>query len=389
MTTQTRGVDRPVGVRLAGTGMAVPPRVMTNDELATIVETNDEWITQRTGIKQRHVSPPDRTERHLGRDALLQAIENAKITPDQLDLVICATMTPEMSCPSTACRLVAEIGAVPAGAMDISAACSGFVYGLNLAWALITAGGYRSAAVVGAEVLSQVTNWQDRRTCVLFGDGAGAAVLTASDDPDQGCRYQSMASDGRSWDDIYMPRVEGHVPSRDRFNGQYNTLQMNGREVYKFAVTTLRASIDEALEASGLSLDDLAMIIPHQSNLRIIESVRDKLNLTPQKMYANIDRYGNTSAASVPICLHELWESQRIGPGDHVLFVALGGGIDLGLEFVAAVTDAAVRPDERVGAGCVIGDTGAVMNKGNGSNHGTDNDHHLHGNDEQNAPHPS
>ena len=327
MITHQPGPSRPVGVRLAGTGMAVPSRKMTNDDLAKIVETSDEWITQRTGIRQRHVAEPTSNERELAHQALQQALENAGISPGRIDMVICATMTPEMACPSTAARLVAQIDAVPAGAVDISAACTGFVYGINMASALIESGRYRTVAVVGTEVLSQVTNWQDRRTCVLFGDGAGAAILTASDDPQQGCLYQTVASDGNCWDEIYLPRTKNHVPCDDKFNGQYNTLQMNGREVYKFAVTTLRQSIEQACRACQITLDDLAMVIPHQSNLRILESVRDKLGLTPDKLYTNIDRYGNTSAASVPICLHELIEAKRIGQGDRVLFVALGGGL--------------------------------------------------------------
>ena len=322
-----KGRGRPVGIRLAGTGMAVPSRVMTNGELARIVETNDEWIIQRTGIRQRYVADPSMTERDLAQAAIQQAIGNASMDGGQIDLVICATMTPEMACPSTAARLAAAIGASPAGAFDISAACSGFVYGMNLASALIESGAYRTVAVVGTEVLSQVTNWQDRRTCVLFGDGAGAAIFTISDNSQQGCQYQSMGSKGECWHEIYMPRNEAQVPSKEKFNGQYNTLQMNGREVYKFAVTTLCGMIEEALRACELTVDDLAMIIPHQSNLRILESVRDKLGLTPEKMYANIDRYGNTSAASVPICLHELVEAKRVNPGDLVLFAALGGGL--------------------------------------------------------------
>lgn len=327
MTSHHPGGSCPAGVRLIGTGMALPSRVVTNDELAKTVDTNDEWITQRTGIKQRHLAQAGVTERTLARQALEQALAGAGIQPEQLDLVICATMTPEMPCPSTAARLVSEIGAVPAGAIDISAACSGFVCGINLASTLIEAGRYRTIAVVGTEVLSRITDWEDRRTCVLFGDGAGAAIMTASDDLDQGCLYQTMASNGDLWHELYVPRKKEHVPEASPFNGHLNTLQMNGREVYKFAVVTLQRTIEKSLTACGLSTNDLAVIIPHQSNKRILESAREKLGLAKEKMYVNIDRYGNTSAASVPICLHELHQAGRLSKGDLVLFVALGGGL--------------------------------------------------------------
>ena len=325
--TPQRGPTPPPGVRLIGTGVATPGQVVTNDELAKTVDTNDQWITQRTGIKQRRRVDAGTTERHLAKEALAQAIKRAGIEPGQLDMVICATMTPEMSCPSTASRLVAELGAVPAGAIDISAACSGFVYGLNMASCMVETGRYRTVAVVGTEALSRIIDWQDRNTCILFGDGAGAAIITASDDPNQGCLYQSMASNGDHWHLIYVPREEAHVPPGAVFNGSLNTLQMNGREVYKFAVTTLQSMIEQAMDQCGLKPSDLTIIIPHQSNQRILESVRDKLGLPAEKVYINIERHGNTSAASVPIALHELMASERLAPGDLVLFAGLGGGL--------------------------------------------------------------
>jgi len=318
---------RPLGVRLAGTGLAVPDRVLTNDDLAKTVDTNDQWITQRTGIKQRRIVDNGTTERHLALDALKGAIADAHMEPGQLDMLICATMTAQMSCPSTAARLVAELDAVPAGAVDVSAACSGFVYGMNMAASLIESGHYRTVAVVGTEVLSRITDWKDRRTCILFGDGAGAAVFTACDDPDRGCLYQTMSSNGKQWKELYVPRTEADLPADTEFTGTYNTLQMNGREVYKFAVTTFQKTIETALEACNLQADDLAMIVAHQSNKRILESARQKLGLPEDKLYINIDRYGNTSAASVPICLHELRESKQVVEGDLVLFIALGGGL--------------------------------------------------------------
>ncbi len=307
--------------------MAVPGRVVTNRQLSDTVDTTDQWITQRTGIKQRHRAEDPTTERHLAKEAMEVALDQAQVRPDQLDLVICATMTAEMCCPSTAARLVSELGAVPAGAVDISAACSGFVYGMNLASTLIESGRYQRIGVVGTETLSKIIDWTDRRTCVLFGDGAGAAIFTASDDLEQGCLHQTLASDGDRWQELYVPRCQAHIPPSGTFNGSYDTLQMNGREVYKFAVTTLGQMIDKVLNECDLDASDLAMIVPHQSNHRILESARERLGMPPEKLYINIDRYGNTSAASVPICLHELRTAGRIKHGDLVLFVALGGGL--------------------------------------------------------------
>jgi len=321
---------RNFGIRLSGTGMAVPANVVTNADLAKTVDTNDQWITQRTGIRQRHISEQGDSVLTLSRDAMQQALAAAGIAATDLDMLILATLTPEMVTPSTAARVVSDIGATPASAVDISAACSGFVYGVNMAASFIATGFYKHIAVIGCETLSKITNWTDRSTCVLFGDGAGAAIFSATQDTTRGCLYQNMGSDGGRWHELYCPRSEADLPPEGcgaPFNGQYNTLHMNGREIYKFAVGTLQKSIEAALAYCNLKPSDLAMIIPHQSNARIIESAREKLGVSEDRMYVNIDRYGNTSAASVPICLHELVTAGRVKPGDHVLFVALGGGL--------------------------------------------------------------
>ncbi len=328
MIAQNRKTIEAGGVLLAGTGISLPVKVVANADLAKSVDTSDEWIVQRTGIRQRRIAGEDETVRSMATDALRQALDASGLAPTDLDLVICATLTPEMGCPSTAARVVAELQAVPAGAVDLSAACSGFVYGINHAWALIQSGVCRTVGVIGVEKLSGIVDWEDRRTCVLFGDGAGAAVLTAGGRPEQGCLYQSMGSDGSRWEVLYLPQSKRDLPvETNGFSGKFNTLQMNGREVYKFAVTTLQACIEEALKACDLKPTDLAMIIPHQSNSRILESAREKLGLPEDRLYINIDRYGNTSAASVPICLHELRSEGRLKEGDLVLFVALGGGL--------------------------------------------------------------
>jgi 3-oxoacyl-[acyl-carrier-protein] synthase-3 len=317
------------GVRISGTGIGIPAKLVTNNDLAKIVDTNDEWIFQRTGIKQRYLVERDNGNAlvELAKTAMLGAIAQAGIKPKEIDLLICSTMTSEMCCPSSGAQIVSAIGAVPAGAMDLSSACSGFVYAMNLAATLIEAGRYKTVAVVGVETLSRIMDWTDRRTCVLFGDGAGAAIFSRCDDNTKGCVYQGMGSNGDQWADLYVPRVEGQVPKGSDYSGHLNTMQMNGREVFKFAVSTLQRSIDEALNAAGLKASDLDMVISHQSNGRILESAREKLGLPIEKLYINIDRYGNTSAASVPICLHELREQGRIKEGNLVLFVGLGGGL--------------------------------------------------------------
>lgn len=317
-----------IGIRLAGTGMAVPDVVVTNADLAKKVDTSDEWITQRTGIHQRRIAPEGVTVRDLATAATAAAIKDAGIAPTDLDMLVLATTRPEMVCPSTAARVVAEVGACPAGAIDINAVCSGFVYALNLSTSLILSGAVRTVAVVGADVMSRMMDWKERSTCILFGDGAGAAILQASDDPNQGSLHLSMGSDGNQWRHLYCPRTPDQLPPDDSiFSGAYDTLQMNGREIYKFAVSTLQGEIDRALTACNLKPQDLSVIISHQSNMRILESAREKLGLPKEKVYINIDRFGNTSAASVAICLNELKQAGRVRPGDLVLFVALGGGL--------------------------------------------------------------
>lgn len=318
------------GIRICGTGMAVPDRRLSNADLAQMVDTSAAWIEQRTGIKNRFVSDPGQTTGDLALAAARQALANAGMRPAELDLVIVATMTPDMACPSTAAGVVAALGAVPAGALDISVACSGFVYGMNHAAALIASGFYKTIAVIGAETMSRITNFEDRRTCILFGDAASCVILSSKDaDPEQGCLHQSMNSDGRAWRELYLPTTEAHLPADGigPFNGKLGTLQMNGQEVFKFAVNTTQKAIEDAVAAAGIRAADLAMIVPHQSNFRILDLIRTRLELGPEQVYVNIDRYGNTSAASVGLCLHELLTDKRLKQGDLVLFAAIGGGM--------------------------------------------------------------
>ncbi len=326
------GYTPPAGVRIAGTGMAVPPRVVSNDDLSKIVDTSDEWIRPRTGIVTRHLCDEGMRTSDLATQAVSQAIQNAGIQPSDLDLLVCATMTPDMICPATACQVVNRLGAVPCGAMDLNLACTGLVAAMSIANNFIMSGAYKHVAVVGADRLSSIVNWEDRRTCVLFGDAAGAAVLSASDNPEQRCLFQKLNSDGGMGEALYVPRTEADIPEagRESFNGKFNTLQMNGREVYKFAVNALQECVREALDHTGLTHEDIKMVIPHQSNIRMLQSAWKKLGFPNEKIYINIDRFGNTSAASIGLCLHELSEQGRLEPGDHVIFVAQGGGLTWG-----------------------------------------------------------
>ena len=318
-----------IGVRMAGAGSAVPERVVTNTDLARHVATSDEWILQRTGIERRHFCTPGKeSEFTLARDSLQRAVDDAGMSGSDLDLVIHASVTMEMICPSNACRIASAIGATPAGAFDLVAACSGFVYGLNIADTMIRCGRARTVGVIGCDALSSIIDFEDRSVSILFGDGAGAAVLTADDDPGRGCLYQTLGADGEAWPALYLPRRPEDVPrGHEDHPARIGTLRMNGREVYKFAVNKFREVIEDALEKTGLGVDDVAQFVCHQSNLRIIESAMEKVGLPPEKVHVNIYEYGNTSAGSVGLVLDEVLRAGRVGPGDVVMFVAFGAGL--------------------------------------------------------------
>lgn len=318
------------GTRILATGSATPPKVVTNHDLAKIMDTSDEWIQQRTGIKQRHVSDQEKGEGtvSLAIDAAVKAFEKSGLDPSELDLIICATCTQEMTCPSVACRISERIGSKTAAAFDLAAACSGFLYGMNFAESLIRCGRFRNALLVGADAMSTVMDYSDRSVSILFGDAAGSAVIVRDEDPERGCLHQIMGADGVGWEALYMPRREVDIPEWDRDNSiKLGMLRMNGREVFKFAVKKFQAVIEDTLEQSGHSIDDVALMICHQSNLRIIESAREKLGIAEDKVYVNIDRVGNSSAGSIGLCLDELNASGRIKEGELILFVAFGGGM--------------------------------------------------------------
>ena len=317
------------GVRILGTGSAVPERRLTNADFARMMDTSDEWIKQRTGISERRVLDL-RTEgcSTLAQRALERALVAAGIKATELDFVIVATVTMEMTCPSVACRIAGAIGATNAAAFDLGAACSGFVYALNTAEAMIRAGRARTIAVLGAEAMSSIIDYTDRSVSILFGDAAGCAIIQAVPDSTKGCIYQHMGADGSGWHALYIPRRQSDVPAEDTDNPiRLGSLRMNGKEVFRFAVTKFKEVIEDAFKKTNLTPADVSQVICHQSNIRIIDSAREKLNIDPSKIYVNIDRYGNSSAGSVPLCLDELWRDGKITPGKPFMMVAFGGGL--------------------------------------------------------------
>ncbi len=317
------------GVRMVGTGSAVPPRVVTNQQLEKILDTSDEWIQQRTGIRERHLCNPETESTFtLSRDALQRALEAAGMKGSDLDLVIVATCTSEMSCPSVACRVAAAVKAIPAGAFDLTAACSGFVYALNVGESLIRAGRYKAVGVIGCDVMSNVTDFTDRGVSILFGDAAGAAILVRDPDPGRGSLYQLTGADGENWHSLYIPRRPQELhPDEDPAGIRLGCLRMNGREVFKFAVNKFREVIEDSMAATHLAVDDISQVICHQSNARIVEAARERIGFRHDQVYVNIDRIGNTSAGSVGLCLDELWRAGKVPSPKPVIFVAFGGGL--------------------------------------------------------------
>jgi 3-oxoacyl-[acyl-carrier-protein] synthase-3 len=315
------------GAIIAGTGSAVPEKRLTNDDLSKMVETNDAWIVQRTGIRERRIASPGETTASLGAAAARRAIESAGIEASDIDLIVVGTVTPEMVFPSTACFIGAELGLPGVPAFDMSAACSGFIYTFNTGANFIKAGQYRTVLVIGAETLSRITNYKDRNSCILFGDGAGAVVLRRDNDPRRGLIYSTLHADGSGGDVMKcvpgsrFPVCEAMIAE----SGQY--MQLRGREVYKFAVHKFEELIREAMKACELTADQLKLIVPHQVNQRIIDSAMEKLELPAEKAFVNIDKYGNTSAASIPLALDEAWRAGKLSRGDVVIFVAFGAGL--------------------------------------------------------------
>ena len=314
-------------VSIIGTGSYLPEKVLTNAELEKTVETSDEWITTRTGIRERRIAAEDETTSDLASKAALCAMENAGITADEIDLIIVATITPDMFFPSTACFVQTKIGAKKAACFDVGAACAGFLYALEIAQQFITSHTYDTILVIGAEKLSSIVDWTDRNTCVLFGDGAGAAVLRHRGGT-HGVISTYMASDGGLSDILYIPGGGSRFPiTKDNADQRLNCIKMNGKETYKHAVISMLDATNRALAAANLKASDLACIIPHQANLRIIEAIADRMNVPLERFMINLDRYGNTSAGAVAIALDEANRTGRMKEGDYILLVVFGGGL--------------------------------------------------------------
>jgi len=321
-------VNRPASARLLGTGLYVPERVMTNDDFARIVDTSDEWITQRTGMKERRLAEHDQATSDLAIAASRAALADAGVAPEDVDLVICATITADNTLPSTACWIQDRLGCKGAGAFDLTAACSGHIYGLALARAAILAGQARTVLVTSAEILSSITDYTDRSTCVLFGDGAGAAVLGASDQPETGVLYATLYADGSGGDLMILPAGGSRrPPSRETIEGRLHYMNIHGREVFRFAVEKMEELIDECLKACGLAARQVRLVIPHQVNRRIIDAATGRMGFPPEKVFMNIEKYGNTGGASVAIAHDEARRQGILGPGDVAILIAFGGGL--------------------------------------------------------------
>lgn len=316
---------------IVGWGSYLPERILTNDELAQTVETSDDWIFTRTGIHQRHIANSRETTATLAFEAAARALAVAKIHPSQVDLIIVATSTSEHVFPSTACRVQDYLGAARAGAFDLSAACSGFVYGLSMASQAIATGSIKTAVVIGAETMSRVLDWRDRGTCILFGDGAGAVVLRGSSLPG-GVLASTLRSDGSGGDLLTLPAVyHNPVPTLGpeylRNGHKHNTVAMDGRQVFRFATRVVADSVEDVLIKANLRIEDVNLIVPHQANVRIIETSAKRLKVSPELFYTNVDRMGNTSAASIPIALCEAATNGRLQPDDNIVLVGFGGGL--------------------------------------------------------------
>jgi len=313
--------------KIVSTGAYLPEKVLKNSDLEKMVDTSDEWITERTGIRERRIADKNQTASDLACEASKRAIERAGVGAEDIDLIIVATVSGDMPFPSTACFLQDKLGALNAAAFDINAACSGFLYALTIADNFIKAGTHRKVLVVGTEVLSKVTDWDDRATCVLFGDGAGAVILEPTDE-DRGILSTHINSDGRMWELLYLPGGGSRNPSScDSVGQKLHYIKMKGNETFKVAVRTLEELVIKTLEENNLDSSRLSLLIPHQANLRIIQATADRLKIPMEKVIVNLDKFGNTSAASIPIALDEAVVNNRVKSGDYVLLEAFGGGL--------------------------------------------------------------
>ena len=314
-------------VGISGIGSFVPDKVLTNDDLSKTVDTSHQWIVERTGIEERRIADENTAASDLGIQAALRALEDANTSPEEIDLILVATATPDYFFPSTACVIQDKIGAKNAAAFDLSAGCSGFVYGIATGSNFIKTGAYKKVLVIGAEVLSKITDWEDRNTCVLFGDGAGACVLERCEEG-YGILSFELGADGSGGDTLIVPAGGSKNPTTlDTIKNKGHFLKMDGKEVFKFAVRKMPEATINALDKANLELEDLDFLVPHQANQRIINSAAKKLKLDKDKICVNINKYGNISSASVPVSLDEVVKEGRIKKGDNVVMVAFGAGL--------------------------------------------------------------
>ena len=316
-----------VRARIIGTGSYAPERILRNADLEHMVDTSDEWIIERTGIRERRIASEKQAASDLAYEASKAALKNAGLKAKDMDLIILASVSGDMLLPATACILQDKLDAKRAAAFDVNAACSGFIYALSVADAFIRSGTYRKVLVVGAEVLSKFTDWEDRTTCVLFGDGAGAVILDATEG-DRGVLSVKIHSDGSMWELLHTPGGGSRVPaSKETVRKRMHFIKMKGNETFKVAVRTLESIVIETLKEHKLKSSDLSLLIPHQANLRIIQATAKRLHLPMERVVVNLDRFGNTSAASIPIALDETVRAGRVRNGDYVLLEAFGGGL--------------------------------------------------------------
>lgn len=311
---------------MLGTGVGIPEKTLTNSDLEKLVDTSDQWIRERTGIQVRHVVDDKVQNSDLASEAATMALEEAQITPEQIDTIIVATVTGDVNFPSTACYVQQKIGAVNAAAFDIQAACSGFLFALNVADGFITAGKSRRVLIIGSELLTRIVDWKDRSTCVLFGDAAGAAVIAPANGDGRGVLGTFIKTDGRLGHLLWMPGGGTRFPADVAISENLNSIKMQGPEVFKAAVTAMGEAAAHILEKTGLTPGDVKLLIPHQANTRIINATAKRLKLPKEKVYVNIQDYGNTSAASIPVALHEARKKGMLHPGDVCVMVAFGGG---------------------------------------------------------------
>jgi 3-oxoacyl-[acyl-carrier-protein] synthase III len=315
---------------ITGWGSAIPEKILTNHDLAKMVDTDDEWIRSRTGIVERRIATDQQTTASLAQEAAVNALKMANLPPAQLDLIIVSTSSPEHIFPATACLVQDRIGAHKAGAFDLLAACTGFIFALNMGAQAIRSGSIQNALIIGAETLSKITNWQDRNTCILFGDGAGAFLLQASEEPG-GVLSAIMRSDGSGGELLSLPAGGSRLPTtQETVANGLHYIHMNGREVFRFATRVMAQATEEVIEAANLKIEDIDLVIPHQANQRIIDAAARGLKLPLEKFVINVERYGNTSTASIPVAACEALSQGRLKPGDHVVFVGFGAGLTWG-----------------------------------------------------------